>query len=226
MRLVATSAAVFASAVALAASGSSAPAHAAPNTNDNKDLPKSVTVQSGDYLSKIARENDSNWKRMFYANPKIEHPDVIHPGNKLKVPADGAQLNKRPIPGYGASPAPAPQPAAPAAAAAPAPQPAYTAPAPAPQPAYNPAPAASASAASGGVWDRLAQCESGGNWSINTGNGFYGGLQFTPSSWRAAGGTGLPHQASKAEQIARAQQLQSMQGWGAWPACSAKLGLR
>lgn len=86
--------------------------------------------------------------------------------------------------------------------------------------------ARSADAVEGGVWDRLAQCESGGNWRINTGNGFYGGLQFTPSSWRAVGGSGLPHQASKAEQIARAERLLDLQGWGAWPACSAKLGLR
>jgi hypothetical protein len=78
----------------------------------------------------------------------------------------------------------------------------------------------------GGVWDRLAQCESGGNWSINTGNGYYGGLQFSAASWQAAGGRGLPHQASKADQIERAKVLQSSQGWGAWPACSSKLGIR
>ena len=74
-------------------------------------------------------------------------------------------------------------------------------------------------------WDRLAECESGGNWSINTGNGFYGGLQFQQSSWQAAGGSGMPHQASKAEQIRVAENLLSMQGWGAWPSCSAQLGL-
>ncbi len=68
--------------------------------------------------------------------------------------------------------------------------------------------------------------ESGGNWSINTGNGYYGGLQFSQSSWRAVGGSGSPSQASKSEQIARAEALKARQGWGAWPACSAKLGLR
>ena len=82
------------------------------------------------------------------------------------------------------------------------------------------------SVASGGVWDRLAQCESGGNWSINTGNGFYGGLQFTPSTWRGYGGTGMPHQASREQQIAVAKKVQAGQGWGAWPACTAKLGIR
>jgi uncharacterized protein YabE (DUF348 family) len=80
--------------------------------------------------------------------------------------------------------------------------------------------------ASGSVWDRLAQCESGGNWSINTGNGYYGGLQFSLSTWRAYGGSGYPHQNSRAQQIAVAQKLQAAAGWGQWPACSRKLGLR
>ena len=80
--------------------------------------------------------------------------------------------------------------------------------------------------ASGSVWDRLAQCESGGNWSINTGNGYYGGLQFSLSTWRAYGGSGYPHQNSRAQQIAIGQKLQAAAGWGQWPACSRKLGLR
>jgi len=80
--------------------------------------------------------------------------------------------------------------------------------------------------ASGSVWDRLAQCESGGNWHINTGNGFYGGVQFTLATWRAYGGSGLPSSASREQQIAIAQKLQAAAGWGQWPACSAKLGLR
>lgn len=77
----------------------------------------------------------------------------------------------------------------------------------------------------GSVWDSIASCESGGNWAINTGNGFYGGLQFTLSSWQAVGGSGYPNEASREEQIERAQILQSMQGWGAWPVCAAKAGL-
>lgn len=76
------------------------------------------------------------------------------------------------------------------------------------------------------VWDRLAQCESGGNWSINTGNGYYGGVQFSASTWRAMGGSGLPHQHSRETQIAIAKKLQARAGWGQWPGCSAKLGLR
>jgi resuscitation-promoting factor RpfB len=76
------------------------------------------------------------------------------------------------------------------------------------------------------VWDKLAECESGGNWSINTGNGYYGGLQFSLSTWRAYGGSGMPHEASREEQIAIAKKLQADAGWGSWPACSSKLGLR
>lgn len=75
------------------------------------------------------------------------------------------------------------------------------------------------------AWEALAQCESGGNWAINTGNGYYGGLQFSPSSWVAAGGSGSPAAASKAEQIRVAENLLQMQGWGAWPSCSARLNL-
>jgi hypothetical protein len=82
------------------------------------------------------------------------------------------------------------------------------------------------SVASGSVWDRLAGCESGGNWSINTGNGFYGGLQFTLSTWRGYGGSGMPNRASREAQIAVAKRVQAAQGWGAWPACTAKLGIR
>lgn len=80
-----------------------------------------------------------------------------------------------------------------------------------------------------GAWAALAKCESGGNWSINTGNGYYGGLQFNASSWRGAGGTKyapLPHLATPAEQIATAENLRKNGGWGHWPACSRKLGLR
>jgi len=76
------------------------------------------------------------------------------------------------------------------------------------------------------VWDRLAQCESGGNWATNTGNGYYGGVQFSAATWRSVGGTGLPHQHSREEQIKRASILQARAGWGQWPHCSAQLGLR
>lgn len=85
--------------------------------------------------------------------------------------------------------------------------------------------AATPTATSASTWDALAQCESGGNWATNTGNGFSGGLQFTPQTWAAYGGTGSPESASRAQQIAVAEKVQAGQGWGAWPACAAKLGL-
>ncbi|MDO2934063.1 transglycosylase family protein [Paeniglutamicibacter sulfureus] len=84
---------------------------------------------------------------------------------------------------------------------------------------------APASAASTSTWDALAQCESGGDWSINTGNGYKGGLQFSSSTWSAFGGSGSANNASKSEQIRVAERVKASQGWGAWPACSAKLGL-
>lgn len=78
------------------------------------------------------------------------------------------------------------------------------------------------------MWESLAQCESGGNWSINTGNGYYGGLQFLLQTWQYVGGSGYPHQATKEEQIYRAERLLEY-SWASfsnqWPACSRKLGL-
>lgn len=83
----------------------------------------------------------------------------------------------------------------------------------------------STSSTSSSTWDRLAQCESSGNWSANTGNGYSGGLQFAPSTWRAFGGEGKAHNASRSEQITVAKKVLAAQGWDAWPACSEKLGL-
>lgn len=82
-----------------------------------------------------------------------------------------------------------------------------------------------ANAADGGTWDALAECESSGNWATSTGNGFSGGLQFTPSTWAAYGGTGAPESATREQQIAVAENVQAGQGWGAWPSCAAQLGL-
>jgi hypothetical protein len=78
------------------------------------------------------------------------------------------------------------------------------------------------------VWDALAQCESGGNWAINTGNGYYGGLQFSLATWQGYGGSAYaayPHQATREEQIAVAERLRAVRGYQPWPACRAKLGL-
>ena len=81
-----------------------------------------------------------------------------------------------------------------------------------------------ANAADDATWDALAQCESGGNWAINTGNGYYGGLQFSLPTWEANGGVGNPADASREEQIRIAENVLATQGWGAWPSCSAQIG--
>lgn len=189
--------------------------------------PKTVVVKSGDTLVKIAKASHTTWQRIYDKNTVITDPDMIYPDQKLTIPESDEKLAHRPLP---IEQQPAEE--KPAAAVAYAPQPAtsvVSTPQPAPSaPAIEttyvaPKPIA---APSGGVWDELANCESSGNWSANTGNGFYGGLQFTLESWRAVGGSGLPSSASRAEQIMRAEKLQAMQGWGAWPVCSVKVGLR
>jgi LysM repeat protein len=175
--------------------------------SQTKETPKPVmvTVQPGDTLDKIATTNGTTYPRLYDANTQVTQPDLIYPNQQLRIPAADETLTPRPLP----------QPPAPQAPAA-----------PAARQVSDPAPVSSAPAVAGGsVWDSLAACESGGNWSINTGNGFYGGLQFTLSSWQAVGGSGYPNQASREEQIYRATILQSRGGWGNWPVCAAKLGL-
>jgi hypothetical protein len=108
--------------------------------------------------------------------------------------------------------APAPEAPAPEAAEAPAPE------APAPAPDAPPAPQRAYSV----NWDAIAACESGGNWSISTGNGFSGGLQFTPGTWAANGGSGSPANASREEQIRVAENVLRTQGIGAWPVCGRR----
>jgi hypothetical protein len=89
----------------------------------------------------------------------------------------------------------------------------------------RPKPVFSLSATAGGVWAALRQCESGGNYQENTGNGFYGAYQFTASTWTSLGYPGRPDQEPPAMQDQGAQKLQARSGWGQWPACSRKLGL-
>lgn len=207
MRLIALSFALVMSVVTLSFSDNVA--YAAPTKVNNKSV-KMVKILPGDSLSKIATENGSTAQRLYDANTTVKNPDLIYPGDKLRIPSAEEQLVSRPMPTI--TPAVVHQ--SPTVNATPAPSPRASTPVNAP------------SVSSGSVWDQLAQCEAGGNWSINTGNGYYGGLQFSISSWRAVGGNGLPSDASRDEQIMRGQMLQAKQGWGAWPACSAKLGLR
>lgn len=172
------------------------------NTKPKKVM---VTVQPGDSLSGIAGKHKTTYQRLYNANKQIQNPDLIYPGQKLRVPAKKEKLKER-------------------LAAAPVATQTYQATTVSYTQPVRSQPAKST--AGGGAWDRIAACESGGNWSTNTGNGYYGGLQFSQSSWNAVGGQGLPSQASKEEQIKRAEMLQARQGWGAWPVCSAQAGLR
>ena len=105
----------------------------------------------------------------------------------------------------------------------------HTVPTPKPVPAA-PAPAPQSVVTYDGntVWDALAQCESGGNWAINTGNGYYGGLQFSLGTWEGYGGAefaAYPHEATREQQIIVAERLRAARGYQPWPACRAKLGL-
>lgn len=168
---------------------------------------KTVTVQEGNNLSLIGAANNSTYERIFYANLEIQDPNIIHPGQQLRIPTPEEQLTPREIP-----------------VAVPVVQPVeysgyeegYD---------YQPQTASATIPSDGSVWDQLAQCEAGGNWATNTGNGYSGGLQFSPGTWAAHGGTGDASSASREQQIAVAERVQASQGWGAWPACSAKLGL-
>jgi LysM repeat protein len=171
---------------------------------------KKVVVKRGDTLSRIAKQAKlANWRPLWDLNTKIKHPNLIYPGQKLLIPAKGEKLKHRPLPAPAVTRVVSVERSAPASSS------------------RRSTVTRSASApASGSVWDRLAQCESGGNWGINTGNGYSGGLQFNAGTWRANGGSGSASSASRAEQIRVAERVRASQGWGAWPACSARLGLR
>jgi LysM repeat protein len=183
--------------------GSAQTAHA-EETKKKDNQPKIVEVAVGDTLSKIAEANATTYLRIFYANADIADPDVINPGQKVRIPTAEEQLAERALPAKVVAPAVSYS--------------SYRATAPRTTTVSLPADA--------NVWDRLAQCESGGNWGINTGNGYSGGLQFNPGTWRANGGTGQAWQASREEQIRVAENIRAARGFNPWPACSAKLGLR
>ena len=171
--------------------------------------PQLVIVKGGDYLTKIAVDHDTTYLRLFYANTEITDPDLIYPGDSVRIPDASETLTARELSSsapvdvkqeVAANPVVDTQPRRPIATTTP-------------------------NVSDGSVWDRIAACESGGNWAINSGNGYYGGLQFSLSSWQAVGGSGYPNQASRDEQIARGAMLQARQGWGAWPTCSGRAGV-
>jgi LysM repeat protein len=177
----------------------------------NDQQRKTVAVKRGDSLSKIAkRAKLASWRPIWDLNKKIKHPNLIYPGQKLVLPAKGEKVKHRPLPALAVTRVVSQErPAAPASSSQ-----------------RSTATRSTSTSVGGSVWDRLAQCESGGNWGINTGNGYSGGLQFAPGTWAANGGSGSAHNASREEQIRVAERVRGSQGWGAWPACSSKLGLR
>lgn len=174
----------------------------APDTPAPQPAPVMYTVVPGDHLTKIAAEHGldqvTGWRVVYNANPSVAHPDIIVPGQQLRIPAPGELVPPRPL-----------------FATAPSRSAGHTTRAPAP------------ARPGGGLWDRLARCESGGRWSAN---GFFdGGLQFHPRTWNAYGGRQYApsaNQATREQQIAVAERVRASQGWRAWPTCSAKLGLR
>ena len=169
--------------------------------------PAQYTVKAGDTLSSIARHEYGSaaaWPALWWVNRhKVHNPEMIRVGQRLTLSSwhpHKAWLNRAALAAVPAS-APAPPVSAPAPAAGAAPVP----------------------ASSGGVnWSAVAACESGGNWSTNTGNGFYGGLQFTEGTWLANGGgqyASSADVATPAQQIAVAERVLASQGIGAWPVC-------
>jgi len=177
--------------------------------------PASYTVRPGDSLSEISAHaygTKADWPAVWWANRhQVANPNMITVGQRLRLPASGR------VPSWMAR-------AATAAATA---RSASAAPVSVPQagPAAPVRATAAAPASSGGAnWAAIAACESGGNWSSNTGNGFYGGLQFTQQTWLAYGGgqyAASANLASPAQQIAVAQRVLADQGIGAWPVCGA-----
>jgi LysM repeat protein len=174
--------------------------------------PATYTVRPGDSLSAIAARaygTTADWPAVWWANRhQVANPNMIAVGQRLRLPASGH------VPSWMARAAMAASTAGSAPASVSAPQGAPAAPVQA---------TSAAPASSGGAnWAAIAACESGGNWSANTGNGFYGGLQFTQQTWLAYGGgqyAASANLASPAQQVAVAQRVLAGQGIGAWPVC-------
>jgi|GEM_PF-848103 len=185
-------------------------------TNTYGDMP----VAAGDTLSGIARKNCWNYKQFRAANAQVTDPDKIKVNQQLHKlapvspckPVVVKQVAKK-EPDKKATDTTVPS------------KPADKKPTATP---HSPPQAPAIAPDREAVWNKLAQCESSGNWSINTGNGFSGGLQFTPSTWKEYGGTQhapAAYKASKAEQIAIAERVYIGQGAGAWPVCGKKANL-
>jgi LysM repeat protein len=161
--------------------------------------PKNYTVQSGDSLSSIAQDQQlDSWHPLWNANPSINDPNLIYAGQQLIVPT--GPTADRPVPAGMATPAPV----------------SYGTPV-----TYHsyvrPRSVGNYAAGAPGLFARIRQRESGGNYAENTGNGYFGAYQFTPGTWHSVGGSGLPSNATPAEQDMRAQMLYSQRGCSPWP---------
>lgn len=180
---------------------SPSPKQVTVTTADPLPPPKTYTVQSGDNLSGIAQtEQLDSWHPLWNANPGLSDPNLIYAGQQLIVPT--GPTDDRPLPGYMTTPAPAPV--------------SYSAPVHYQQ-SYRSSAQANYAVGAGGLLARIRQRESGGNYAENTGNGYYGAYQFSLGTWRGVGGTGLPSDASPAEQDMRAQMLYNERGCSPWP---------
>lgn len=168
------------------------------------ETPKKHIVAAGESLSVIAAAHTlETWRPIWNANQQLANPDVLNIGQELIIPA--TPTTDRPLPsGYGE----------PVAVVQSAPVQSYQQSVPAPAPVKR---QAVAPAASGDVFARIRSKESGGNYAINTGNGYYGAYQFSLGTWRSVGGQGLPSQASPAEQDMRAKMLYDRRGCSPWP---------
>jgi len=178
-------------------------------------VPASHTVQQGDSLSAIAAHTygkAADWPAVWWVNRhQVANPNLITAGQRLRLPASGQ------VPAWMAR-------AAQAAIPAPPPVPAAVSVTQASPPAAASVSTAAPASSGGANWSAIAACESGGNWSASTGNGFYGGLQFTEQTWLGYGGgqyASSANQATKAQQIAVAERVLAGQGIGAWPTCGA-----
>lgn len=178
------------------------------------------TVRAGDTLSAIAARaygHAADWPGLWWANRHgVPNPSVIAVGERLRLPRSPKTGPDVVHAAMAAMPAPAPAPADPPASV----------PATAPSGTASAGTTSAPASSTGGVnWSAIAACESGGNWSADTGNGFYGGLQFTQQTWQAYGGgqyAATASQATPAQQIAVAQRVLAGQGIGAWPVCGAR----
>jgi len=178
-------------------------------------VPASYTVQQGDSLSVIAAHTygkAADWPAVWWVNRhQVANPNQIATGQRLRLPASGQ------VPALMARAARAASTGTPAASAA------VSVPQASPS-AAAPVSTAAPASSGGANWSAIAACESGGNWSADTGNGFYGGLQFTEQTWLAYGGgqyASSANQATEAQQIAVAERVLAGQGIGAWPVCGA-----